>query len=191
METSIGSGCAHGMPVLTKDSRWGAAPLPRQAWGGGTKLNRTFFFTGVRLGFYGQKGDPRVERQNKDYKRKKRKNYVISSRSKSTTTREYFLLGPRRPKDSGGGAASGGPPSVLPPRFRPKRTGSSGSAVGAGAVSWSSVRRTAIAILRRCLHRANAAAARLADMIAFWIAEKPPVDGAFVSRLLGEALAGG
>ena len=128
----------------------------------------------------------------KNHMSKQLKNYVISSRSKSTTTREYFLLGPRRPKDSGGGAASGGPPSVLPPRFRPKRTGSSGSAVGAGAVSWlSSVRRTAIAILRRCLHRANAAAARLADMIAFWIAEKPPVDGAFVSRLLGEALAGG
>ena len=127
----------------------------------------------------------------KNHMSKQRKNYVISSRSKSTTTREYFLLGPRRPKDSGGGAASGRPPSVLPPRFRPKRTGSSGSAGGAGAVSWSSVRRTAIAILRRCLHRANAAAARLADMIAFWIAEKPPVDGAFVSRLLGEALAGG
>ena len=117
--------------------------------------------------------------------------HVISSRSKSTTTREYFLLGPRRPKESGGGVASGGPPSVLPPRFRPKRTGSSGSAVGAGAVAWSSVRRTAIAILRRCLHSAIAAAARLADMIAFWIAEKPPVDGVSVSRLLGEALAGG
>ena len=131
-----------------------------------------------------RKGDA----QNKD----KNVSHVTSSRSKSTTTREYVLLGPRRPKESGGGGASGGPPSVLPPRFRPKRTGSSGSAVGAGAVSWlSSVRRTAIAILRRCLHRANAAAARLADMIAFWIAEKPPVDGAFVSRLLGETMAGG
>ena len=58
-------------------------------------------------------------------------------------------------------------------------------------MSSSDCRRTANAILRRCFHRANAAAARLADMIAFWIAEKPPFDGASVSRLLGEALAGG
>ena len=168
-----------------------AALLARQGGrGGGTKakLSRKygFFFTVSTSSRV-----PTFKNVTPRLPSKQRKNYVISSRSKSTTTREYFLLGPRRPKDSGGGAASGGPPSVLPPRFRPKRTGSSGSAVGAGAVSWSSVRRTAIAILRRCLHRANAAAARLADMIAFWIAEKPPVDGASVSRLLGEALAGG